>query len=128
MSESYVSLWIIAHQVPLEFSRPEYQRELPFPSLKDLPNEGIEPGSPTLQEDSLLTCCLLFFFLHYFKRPSYLSLRFSGILHSYGYIVPFLLCLSLLFSAICKAYSENHFAFLHLFLGILLVTASCTVL
>ena len=34
---------------------------------------------------------------------------------------------SLLFSAICKASSENHFAFLHFFfLGMVLTTASCT--
>ena len=35
--------------------------------------------------------------------------------------------ISLLFSAICKALSDNHFAFLHLFfLGMVLITASCT--
>ena len=34
---------------------------------------------------------------------------------------------SLLFSAICKAFSDNHFAFLHFFfLGTVLITASCT--
>ena len=32
----------------------------------------------------------------------------------------------LLFSAICNDSSGNHFAFLHFFLGIILVTASCT--
>ena len=36
---------------------------------------------------------------------------------------------SFLFSAICKASSNNHFAFLHFFfLGTVLVTASCTML
>ena len=36
---------------------------------------------------------------------------------------------SLLFSAICKASSDNHFAFLHFFfLGMLLITISCTML
>ena len=40
---------------------------------------------------------------------------------------PFLLCFSLLFSAICKASSDNHFAFLHFFfLGMVLIPASCT--
>ena len=35
---------------------------------------------------------------------------------------------SLLFSAICKAFSDNHFAFLHFFfLGMVLITASYTV-
>jgi len=35
---------------------------------------------------------------------------------------------SLLFSAICKASSDNHFAFLHFFLGMVLITASCKML
>ena len=37
------------------FSRPEYWSGLPFPAPGDLPDPGIEPGSPTLQADSLLT-------------------------------------------------------------------------
>ena len=36
------------------FSRPEYWRGQPFPSPGDLPNSGIELGSPVLQADSLL--------------------------------------------------------------------------
>ena len=46
-----------AHQVPpsMEFSRQEYWSGLPFPSPRDLPDPGTEPGSPTLQVDSLLT-------------------------------------------------------------------------
>ena len=39
---------------------------------------------------------------------------FSGTLHSDAYIFPFLLCLlftSLLFTAICKASPDSHFAF-----------------
>ena len=32
-----------------------YWSGLPFPSPGDLPNPGFEPGSPTLQADSLLT-------------------------------------------------------------------------
>ena len=35
------------------FSRKEYWSGLPFPSLGDLPDPGIEPGSPVLQADSL---------------------------------------------------------------------------
>ena len=36
---------------------------------------------------------------------------------------------SILFSAICKASLDNHFAFLHFFpLGVVLITASCTML
>ena len=33
----------------------EYWSGLPFPSPVDLPDPGIEPGSPALQADSLLT-------------------------------------------------------------------------
>ena len=33
----------------------EYWSGLPFPSLGDHPNPGIEPGSPTLQTDALLS-------------------------------------------------------------------------
>ena len=47
--------WTVAHQAPLSvgFSRQEYWSELSFPSPGDLPNLGIQPGSPTLQADSL---------------------------------------------------------------------------
>ena len=45
----------VAHQVPLsmEFFRQEYWSGLPFLSPGDLPNPGIEPGSPALQADTL---------------------------------------------------------------------------
>ena len=51
----FATLWTVAHQVLLsmEFSRQEYCSELPFPSPGDLPDLGIEPKSPALQEDSL---------------------------------------------------------------------------
>ena len=47
--------WTIAHQGPLSmgFSRQEYWSRLPLPSPRDLPDPGIEPGSPALQADSL---------------------------------------------------------------------------
>ena len=40
----------VAHQAPpsLGFSRQEYWSGLPFPSPGDLPDPGIEPGSPAL--------------------------------------------------------------------------------
>ena len=49
--------WTVAHQVPLSmgFSRQEYWGGLPFPSPGDLPDPGIEAGSPALQADSLPT-------------------------------------------------------------------------
>ena len=39
----------------MEFSRQEYWHGLPFPPPGDLPNPGIEPRSPALQADSLLS-------------------------------------------------------------------------
>ena len=44
-----------SHQAPLfkEFSREEYWSGLPFPPSGDLPDPGIEPGSPALQVESL---------------------------------------------------------------------------
>ena len=47
----------VAYQAPpsMEFSRQEYWSGFPFPSPGDLPNPGIEPRSPELQADSLLS-------------------------------------------------------------------------
>ena len=49
--------WTEACQTPLSmrFPRQEYWSGLPFSSPGDLLNPGIEPGSPTLQADSLLS-------------------------------------------------------------------------
>ena len=49
--------WTVAYQAPqsMEFSRQEYWSGLPFPSPGDLPNPGIERGSPALQADTLLS-------------------------------------------------------------------------
>ena len=66
------------------FSRQEYWSGLPFPSPRDLPDPGIEPKSPALQEDSspseltgklvnsivvsssiLRTCLLVFIFVFF---------------------------------------------------------------
>ena len=48
--------WAIACQAPLSmrFLRQEEWNGLSFPSLGDLPDPGIKPGSPALQTDSLL--------------------------------------------------------------------------
>ena len=47
--------WSVALQAPLsiEFSRQGYWGGLPFHSPGDLPNPGVESGSPALQADSL---------------------------------------------------------------------------
>ena len=51
----FATPWTVAYQAfpSMGFSRQEYWSELPFPSPGDLPNPGIEPGSPTLQADTL---------------------------------------------------------------------------
>ena len=47
--------WTVAYQAPpsMEFPRQEYWSGLPFPSPGDLPDPGIEPGSPALLADAL---------------------------------------------------------------------------
>ena len=51
----FSTLWTVAYQDPLSmgFSRQEYWCGLPLPSPGDLPDPGIEPGSLTLQADTL---------------------------------------------------------------------------
>ena len=51
----FATPWTVAYQAPLSlgFSRQECWSGLPFPSPGDLPNPGIEPGSPVLQADAL---------------------------------------------------------------------------
>ena len=49
----FVSPWTAAHQAPLSMGI--LQGGLPCPPPGDLPNPGIEPRSPTLQADSLLS-------------------------------------------------------------------------
>ena len=47
--------WTVAHQALafMGFSRQEYWSGLPLPSPGDLPDPGIEPGSPALKADCL---------------------------------------------------------------------------
>ena len=51
----FVTPWTIAYQAPpsIGFSRQGYWSGLPFPSPGDLPDPGIEPGSPVFQADVL---------------------------------------------------------------------------
>ena len=51
----FATPWVVPFQVLLSmgFSRQEYWSGLLFPSPGDLPNPGIEPGSPALQTDAL---------------------------------------------------------------------------
>ena len=53
----FATPWTVAHQASpsMEFSRHDYWSGLPLPSPGDLPDPGIEPGSPALQADALLS-------------------------------------------------------------------------
>ena len=54
MSDSAIPQTVACQAPPsMAFSRQEYWSGLPFPFPEDLPNPGIEPGSPALQADSL---------------------------------------------------------------------------
>ena len=55
MSNSFVTIWIVARQAPLfvGFPRQRHWSGLPFPSPGDLPDPGIEPTSPALRVNSL---------------------------------------------------------------------------
>ena len=81
-----------------------------------------------LEETSSLSHFPLFLCTDHWGRLSYLSLLFFGTLHSNRYIFPFLCFFaSLLFTAICQASSDSHFAFLHFFfLGMVLIPVSYT--
>ena len=86
-----------------------------------------------LEEISSLSYAIVFlYFLLCLIKKAFLSLlailwnsEFSWVYLSFS---P-LLFASLLSSAVCKASSDNHFAFLHFFFfGMVLVTTPCTVL
>ena len=47
-----VTPWAVARQAPLSMG---FSRQVAIPFLGDLPDPGIEPGSPVLQADSLLS-------------------------------------------------------------------------
>ena len=51
----FVTPWTVAYQAPpsMGFSRQECRSGLQFSSPGDLPNPGIEPGSPALHADAL---------------------------------------------------------------------------
>ena len=56
VKKSLSCVWLFATPWTIQFmkiSRTKYCSEYSFPSPGDLPNPGIEPRSPTLQEDSL---------------------------------------------------------------------------
>ena len=108
----------IDFQAPLSmgFSRQEYWSGVPLPSPEDI---------------SSLAYSIVFLYFFALKKAflSLLAVLLNSVF-SWVYLslspLPFASLLSL---ALCKASSHNHFAFLHLFFfGMVLITASCTVL
>ena len=73
----FVTPWTVGNQASpsMGFSRQEYWSGLPFPSPGHLPDPGIEPVSPTLKADALLSeppgkfWCILY----YLRRFSCIS-------------------------------------------------------
>ena len=51
----FATPWTVAYQAPssMGFSRQEYWSGVPLPSPGDLPDSGIEPGSPEFQANTL---------------------------------------------------------------------------
>ena len=64
VSDSFVTPWTVACQVPMSMGLPRLDSGLPFPPPGNLPNPGIEPTSPALAcgfftaEPYLWVCCL----------------------------------------------------------------------
>ena len=81
----FVTPWTVAHQASLYmgFPRQEYWSGLPVPSPGELPNQGIEPRSPALQDHSsnqmsyFVSSVLGFFFSHFCNFVIWLVNLFS---------------------------------------------------
>ena len=65
----FATPWTVAYEAPpsMGFSSQEYWSRLPFPSPGDLPNPGIEPGSPALEADTLT---FMFEVIHNVKKKN----------------------------------------------------------
>ena len=106
------------------FSTQEYWSGLPFPSPGDLPDSGIEPGSPALQADALpskppgkpmkVTRLLhFFFFLTYSKTSLYfssvLNVSLSPDLNHIFLLIPFWAYLSIFKNCKVTLYTQQFY-------------------
>ena len=71
----FATPWTVAYQVPpsMGFSRQEYRSGLPFLSPGDVPDPGIEPGSPAFQADALPSEPYAHTYKHTYILNTYLS-------------------------------------------------------
>ena len=74
------------------FSRQEFCSGLPFPSLGDLPNPGIEPGSPALQADSFIIWATKRLFLNWVMHNLLIELSKFFICSVYKTLIRYMIC------------------------------------
>ena len=111
--------WTAAYQAPpsMGFSRQEYWSGVPFPSPEEI--------------SSLYNSIVFLYFFALITEESFLispccSLELC-IQMGLSFLFSFASLASLLFTVICKASSDSHFAFLHFFsLEMVLIPVSCT--
>ena len=117
-SQLLATPWTGAYQAPpsMGFSRQEYWSQVPLPSLEEI--------------SSLSHCIVFLYFFTLIAEEGFLVSSCYSLELCIQMGISFLSPLpfaSLLFTAICKAPSDNHFAFLHFFfLGMVLIPVSCT--
>ena len=110
-------------------------RSLLFLSLIiPIPEQDVSLISPVFLKRCLVFPTLLFssfLCVVHWRRPFYLSLLFSGTVHSVVYIFPFLPCFSLLFFPqlfVKPSQTTTLPSWISFFFGMVLVTNSCTML
>ena len=97
----FVTPWTVAYEAPpsMGFSRQECWSESPFPSPGDLPESGIEPGSPALRAVIPISCIdvqlpFLAFIYSFSSPPSQLLPSMCAVGDGAGSVCPFFLIFS----------------------------------
>ena len=104
--------WTVVCQalLTMELSRQEYWSEYPFLSLGDLPKTGIKPGSPALQENSLLS------------RPPRKPMEFDVVFNKLTDFLVFKLCL---FSLLIGTHTQ-FYVYIYIYINVcILFLLSC---